>query len=59
MKYFDETSKERITNLKNLLDNFEKDKEISENNSKKYLKKNKPNQQLHRKNENLFDKKLK
>ena len=39
MKYFDETSKERITNLKNLLDNFEEDKEISENNSKKYLKK--------------------
>ena len=49
MKYFDETSKERITNLKNLLDNFEEDKEISENNSKKYLKKNKPNQQLHKK----------
>ena len=51
MKYFDETSKERITNLKNLLDNFEEDKEISESNCKKYLKKNKPNQQLHRKNE--------
>jgi len=41
MKNIENTYKERITNLKSLLNNFERDKKISENNGKKYLKKNK------------------
>jgi len=41
MKNVENTYKERITNLKNLLNNFERDKKISKNNGKKYLKKNK------------------
>ena len=55
MKYMDDISTERITNLKSLLDNFKE--------AKKYLKewqeifkKNKQNQQLYRKNANLFEK---
>ena len=43
MKNVENTYKERITNLKSLLNNFERDKKISENNGKKYLKKNKSN----------------
>ena len=39
MKNVENTYKERITNLKNLLNNFERDKKISKNNGKKYLKK--------------------
>ena len=39
MKNVESTYKERITNLKNLLNNFERDKKISKNNGKKYLKK--------------------
>jgi len=38
-----------------LLDNLERDKKISENNNNKYLKKFK-NQQLYRKDANLFEK---
>ena len=34
MTHDDETSTERITNLESLLDNFQRDKEISESNDK-------------------------
>ena len=59
MNHIDETSTERITSLKSLLDNFQRDKEISENNDKKYLQKIKKNQQPYIKNTNLFEIKLK
>ena len=59
MNHIDETSTERITNLKSLLDNFQRDKEISKNNDKKYLQKIKKNQQPCIKNVNLFEIKLK
>ena len=34
MTHDDETSKERITNLESLLDNFQRDKEIPESNDR-------------------------
>ena len=39
MTHDDETSTERITNLESLLDNFQRDKEISESNDKEYSQK--------------------
>lgn len=45
MTHDDETSTERITNLESLLDNFQRDKEISESNDKEYWQKTKKNQQ--------------
>ena len=41
MTHEDETSTERITNLESLLDNFQREKEISESNDKEYSQKNK------------------
>ena len=41
MTHDDEKSTERITNLESLLDNFQRDKEISESNDKEYSQKNK------------------
>jgi len=58
MTHDDETSTERITNLESLLDNFQRDKEISENNDKKYSQKTKKNQQPYVKNANLSEIKL-
>ena len=45
MTHDDETSTERITNLESLLDNFQRDKEISESNDKEYSQKTKKNRQ--------------
>jgi len=39
MNYTDETSTERNTNPESLLDNFQRDKEISESNDKEYSQK--------------------
>ena len=39
MTHDDETSTKRITNLESFLDNFQRDKEISESNDKEYSKK--------------------
>ena len=50
MTHDDETSTERITNLESLLDNFQRDKEISESNDKEYSQKTKKNQQPYVKN---------
>ena len=36
MTHEDETITERITNLESLLDNFQREKEISESNEKEY-----------------------
>ena len=36
MTHDDETSTKRITNLESFLDNFQRDKEISESNDKEY-----------------------
>ena len=58
MTHDDETSTERITNLESLLDNFQRDKEISESNDKEYSQKTKKNQQPHVKNTNLSEIKL-
>ena len=52
MTHEDETSTERITNLESLLDNFQRDKEISESNDKEYSQKTKKNQQPYVKNAN-------
>ena len=54
----DETSKERITNLESLLDNFQRDKKISESNDKEYSQKTKKNQYPYVKNANLSEIKL-
>ena len=54
MNHIDETSIERITNLKSLLDNLKRQRNILENNDKKYLQKIKKNQQPYIKNANLF-----
>ena len=59
MNHIDETSTERITNLKSLLDNLKRQRNILENNDKKYLQKIKKNQQPYIKNTNLFEIKLK
>ena len=58
MTHEDETSTERITNLESLLDNFQRDKEISESNDKEYSQKTKKNQQPYVKNANLSKIKL-
>ena len=58
MTHDDETSTERITNLESLLDNFQRDKEISESNDKEYSQKIKKNQQPYVKNANLSKIKL-
>ena len=58
MTHDDETSIERITNLESLLDNFQRDKEISESNDKEYSQKTKKNQQPYVKNVNLSEIKL-
>ena len=58
MTHDDETSTERITNLESLLDNFQRDKEISESNDKEYSQKTKKNQQPYVKNANLSKIKL-
>ena len=58
MTHDDETSIERITNLESLLDNFQRDKEISESNDKEYSQKTKKNQQPYVKNANLSKIKL-
>ena len=58
MTHDDETSTERITNLESLLDNFQRDKEISESNDKEYSQKTKKNQQPYVKNANLSEIKL-
>ena len=59
MTHDDETSTERITNLESLLDNFQRDKEISESNDKEYSQKTKKNRQPYVKNANLSKIKLK
>ena len=58
MTHDDQTSTERITNLESLLDNFQRDKEISESNDKEYSQKTKKNQQPYVKNANLSKIKL-
>ena len=58
MTHDDETSTERITNLESLLDNFQREKEISESNDKEYSQKIKKNQQPYVKNANLSEIKL-
>ena len=58
MTHEDETSTERITNLESLLDNFQREKEISESNDKEYSQKTKKNQQPYVKNANLSKIKL-
>ena len=58
MTHDDETSTERITNLESLLDNFQRDKEISESNDKEYSQKTKKNRQPYVKNANLTKIKL-
>ena len=58
MTHEDETSTERITNLESLLDNFQRDKEISESNDKEYSQKTKKNRQPYVKNANLSKIKL-
>ena len=58
MTHDDETSTERITDLESLLDNFQRDKEISESNDKEYSQKTKKNQQPYVKNANLSKIKL-
>ena len=58
MTHDDETSTERITNLESLLDNFQREKEISESNDKEYSQKTKKNQQPYVKNANLSEIKL-
>ena len=58
MTHDDETSTERITNLESLLDNFQRDKEISESNDQEYSQKTKKNRQPYVKNANLSEIKL-
>ena len=58
MTHDDETSTERITNLESLLDNFQRDKEISESNDKEYSQKTKKNRQPYVKKANLSKIKL-
>ena len=58
MTHGDETSTERITNLESLLDNFQREKEISESNDKEYSQKTKKNRQPYVKNANLSKIKL-
>ena len=58
MNHIDETSIERITSLKSLLDNFQREKEISESNDKEYSQKTKKNRQPYVKNANLSKIKL-
>ena len=58
MTHEDETSIETITNLESLLDNFQREKEISESNDKEYSQKTKKNQQPYVKNANLSKIKL-
>jgi len=58
MTHEDETSTERITNLESLLDNFQREKEISESNDKEYSQKTKKNRQPYVKNANLSKIKL-
>ena len=58
MTHDDETSTKRITNLECFLDNFQRDKEISESNDKEYSQKTKKNQQPYVKNANLSKIKL-
>ena len=58
MTHEDETSTERITNLESLLDNFQREKEISESNDKEYSQKTKKNRQPYVKNANLTKIKL-
>ena len=58
MTHEDETSTETITNLESLLDNIQREKEISESNDKEYSQKTKKNQQPYVKNANLSKIKL-
>ena len=58
MTHEDETSTERIANLESLLDNFQRDKEISESNDKEYSQKTKKNRQPYVKKANLSKIKL-
>ena len=58
MTHEDETSIETITNLESLLDNFQREKEISESNDKEYSQKTKKNRQPYVKNANLSKIKL-
>ena len=58
MTHEDETSTERINNLESLLDNFQREKEISESNDKEYSQKTKKNRQPYVKNANLSKIKL-
>ena len=58
MTHEDETSTERITNLESLLDNPQREKEISESNDKEYSQKTKKNRQPYVKNANLSKIKL-
>ena len=58
MTHDDETSTKRITNLESFLDNFQRDKEISESNDKEYSQKTKKNRQPYVKNANLSKIKL-
>ena len=58
MTHEDETSIETITNLESLVDNFQREKEISESNDKEYSQKTKKNRQPYVKNANLSKIKL-
>ena len=58
MTHEDETSTETITNLESLLDNFQREKEISESNDKEYSQKTKKNRHPYVKNANLSKIKL-
>ena len=58
MTHEDETSTETITNLESLLDNFQREKEISESNDKEYSQKTKKNRQPYVKKANLSKIKL-
>ena len=58
MTHEDKTITERITNLESLLDNFQREKEISESNDQEYSQKIKKNRQPYVKNANLSKIKL-
>ena len=59
MQNTDDINSKRFSNLKNFIDNFERDKEIVEIRAKKYLKENKERIKNYFNNMNQFEEKLK
>ena len=59
MQNTQDINSKRFSNLKNFIDNFERDKEIVEIRAKKYLKENKERNKNYYKNINQFEEKLK